>query len=109
MRWPPAAVSSRHRLLRVRRAAGTERPTAHAYPAQDGQVFAFAGLWLAGKRGGVPSAAIVTTVPNELMAIIHTRMPAILRPEDKAAWLDPQLTDAQQVMALVKSYPTECV
>jgi putative SOS response-associated peptidase YedK len=74
-----------------------------------GQVFAFAGLWLPGKRGGVPSAAIVTTAPNELMATIHTRMPAILRPEDEAAWLDPRLTDAQQVMALVKPYPTECM
>jgi putative SOS response-associated peptidase YedK len=77
---------------------------------KDGQVFAFAGLWLPGKRdGGVPSAAIVTTAPNELMATIHTRMPAILRPEDEAAWLDPQLTDAQRVMALVKPYPAECM
>jgi putative SOS response-associated peptidase YedK len=32
-----------------------------------------------------------------------------LRPEDEAAWLDPQLTDAQQVMALVKPYPSECM
>jgi putative SOS response-associated peptidase YedK len=70
-----------------------------------GQVFAFAGLWLPGKRGGVPSAAIITTSPNELMQTIHTRMPAILRPEDEAAWLDPRLPDAQQVLALVKSYP----
>ena len=77
---------------------------------KDGQVFAFAGLWLPGKRdGGVPSAAIVTTAPNELMATIHTRMPAILRPEDEAAWLDPQFTHAQQVMALVKPYPTGCM
>jgi hypothetical protein len=57
----------------------------------------------------VPSAAIVTTAPNELMATIHTRMPAILRPEDETAWLDPQLTDARQVMALVKPYPSECM
>jgi putative SOS response-associated peptidase YedK len=67
-----------------------------------GQVFAVAGLWLAGKRGGVLSAAIVTTAPNELMATIHTRVPAILSSEDETAWLDPQLTDAQQVIALVK-------
>jgi putative SOS response-associated peptidase YedK len=74
----------------------------------DGQVFTFAGLWLPGKRGGgLPSAAIITTVPNELMATIHTRMPAILQPADEARWLDPRLTDAQQVMDLVKPYPAE--
>jgi len=76
----------------------------------DGGVFAFAGLWLPGKRdGGLPSAAIITTTPNELMATIHTRMPAILRPEDEAAWLDPHLTDPSQAIALVKPYPAEAM
>jgi putative SOS response-associated peptidase YedK len=91
------------------RAAGPKDRQPMHIQLKDGQAFAFAGLWLAGKRDGVPSAAIVTTAPNELMATIHTRMPVILRPEDEAAWLDPQLTDAQQVMALVKPYPSECM
>jgi putative SOS response-associated peptidase YedK len=67
---------------------------------RDGKVFMFAGLWLpAGKSGGPPTAAILTTRPNELMAIIHTRMPAILRPEDELRWLDPTLDpiDAQRL------------
>src|SRR5207302_8554037 len=56
---------------------------------RDGQLFAFAGLWLpANKHGnGVPSAAILTVKPNSLMATIHTRMPAILRREDEVSWL----------------------
>src|SRR5712691_1093811 len=63
---------------------------------KDGGVFAFAGLWLPpAKRGGLPSAAIITTRPNELMATIHTRMPAILLPEAEQAWLNPQVTDAE--------------
>jgi putative SOS response-associated peptidase YedK len=74
-----------------------------------GGLFAFAGLWLAGNRGSAPSAAIITTTPNALMQTIHTRMPAILRPEDEAAWLDPRLTDAAEVLALVKPYPAEAM
>jgi putative SOS response-associated peptidase YedK len=68
---------------------------------RDGTPFAFAGLWLAPARdGALPTAAIITTSPNELMATIHTRMPAILRPEDERQWLDPSLdmTNARQLL-----------
>jgi putative SOS response-associated peptidase YedK len=72
---------------------------------KDGGVFAFAGLWLPpAKRGGLPSAAIITTRPNDLMATIHTRMPAILLPEQEQAWLDPSTTDA---LHLLGPYPAE--
>lgn len=61
---------------------------------QNGEPFAFAGLWLPPvKREGLPSAAIITTKPNELMATIHTRMPAILSAEDELVWLDPSVAD----------------
>jgi putative SOS response-associated peptidase YedK len=63
-----------------------------------GAVFAFAGLWLPGRRGGLPTAAIVTTRPNALMATIHNRMPAILRAQDEAAWLDPSIVDVQMLL-----------
>ncbi len=53
---------------------------------KDDQPFAFAGLWLPGEA---PTAAILTVRPNELMATIHTRMPAILRREHELRWLDP--------------------
>jgi putative SOS response-associated peptidase YedK len=68
---------------------------------KDGQVFAFAGLWLPpAKHGGLPSAAVVTTRPNQLMATIHNRMPAILRPEDELRWLDPAAAEADVQAAL---------
>lgn len=62
---------------------------------REGDLFAFAGLWETwwppGVRpsGGEPmrSGTIITVAPNGLMAPIHDRMPAILRPEDEAAWL----------------------
>jgi putative SOS response-associated peptidase YedK len=71
--------------------------------------FAFAGLWLPGNRGRLPSATIVTTRPNELMATIHTRMPAILRPEHERAWIDASVTDPAQVLALLAPYPAEAM
>jgi putative SOS response-associated peptidase YedK len=55
---------------------------------KDDQPFAFAGLWLPRSHQSPPTAAIVTVKPNELMATIHNRMPAILRPEDEQRWLD---------------------
>ena len=72
-----------------------------------GQVFAFAGLWLpASKHGGLPSAAVVTTEPNELMATIHTRMPAILRQEDELRWLDPTVDD-RDAQALLRPFDAD--
>ncbi len=71
---------------------------------RDGGLFAFAGLWLPGKRDGLPTATIVTSQPNELVAQIHNRMPVILRAEDEAAWLDPS---EQNPTRLLKTFPTE--
>ena len=56
-----------------------------------GQPFAFAGIWELWRDPNgalLRSFAIITTTPNELVAPIHNRMPAILRPEDERRWLD---------------------
>jgi putative SOS response-associated peptidase YedK len=76
---------------------------------KDGAVFAFAGLWLPGNKGGPPTATIITTRPNGLMETIHTRMPAILGPDDDAllAWLDPTVSDPVELMGLLEPYPAE--
>ncbi len=89
------------------RATGSKDRQPMHIQLKDGQAFAFAGLWLPGKRDGLPSAAIITTTPNELVHTIHTRMPAILHASDETAWLNPQLTDTEQIVALVKAYPAE--
>lgn len=77
---------------------------------QDGQPFAFAGLWDLWKDSdGQPlqSCTIITTEPNELMASIHNRMPAILRPKAYEDWLNPQLRDEQVLTHLLQPYPAE--
>jgi putative SOS response-associated peptidase YedK len=51
------------------------------------------------------SFSILTTESNPLMAKIHDRMPVIIRPEDYAAWLDPELTDVTRIQMMAKPYP----
>jgi len=80
---------------------------------KDRSLFAFAGLWDAwrdpDKRGSPPlrSCTIVTVDANPLIAPVHDRMPAILKPEDEARWLDPALTDPTALAALLAPYPAE--
>lgn len=58
---------------------------------KDGAIFSMAALydtWTAPDGRKISTCTIITTTPNSLMADIHDRMPAILRPEDEAEWLD---------------------
>ena len=70
-----------------------------------GAPFAFAGLWSPGRRGGPPSAAIVTTRPNDLVAPIHNRMPVILSAAHERLWLDPAVHAPEQLMPLLVPFP----
>ena len=50
---------------------------------KDHKPFAFAGLWDSWNSPDgslVKSCTIITTEPNDLMTLIHNRMPAILHP-----------------------------
>lgn len=70
---------------------------------KDGGLFAFAGLWEEWKSpDGSPlqTCTIITVEPNELMAPIHNRMPAILEREDEKVWLDAA-SNSKDVFALV--------
>jgi putative SOS response-associated peptidase YedK len=72
---------------------------------KDQAPFAFAGLWERWPQpgGGVlRSCTIITCPANELVALVHDRMPVILAPEDFERWLDP---GQDQGHALLKPYP----
>jgi putative SOS response-associated peptidase YedK len=74
---------------------------------QDGQPFAFAGLW---ERWETPtndeiiSCTILTTAANELLQPIHERMPVILEPQDYDLWLDSQVQTPETLQPLLRSY-----
>jgi len=74
---------------------------------QDGRPFAFAGLWevwRSPKDELIKTCTIITTEPNELVAEIHNRMPAILPPEAYDQWLTPGDLDAAPALALLGPY-----
>jgi putative SOS response-associated peptidase YedK len=89
----------------------------YAFTLATGEPFAFAGLWDRWKDaagGFLESYTIITTMPNELTATVHDRMPVILRPQDYDLWLKhipvekhvppaPEL----ELLALLRPYPAE--
>jgi len=82
----------------------------HLVRLRDGAPFAFAGLWDRWQPQGQPaldSCAILTTIPNELIAPLHDRMPVILQPAHFGLWLDPALSDSAALQEILRPYPAE--
>lgn len=78
----------------------------------DGEPFAMAGLWerWEGPDGSViDSCALLTTESNELMRVVHDRMPVILPPEQYDLWLDPDLRDVERLQPLLRPYPSDAM
>ena len=77
---------------------------------KDREPFAFAGLWDQWKAPDgqqVRSCTIITTEPNELIAPIHNRMPAILLPDAYELWLDPDVHDEHALSHWLAPYPSD--
>ena len=85
------------------------------FTVDGGEPFAFAGLCTRKEwedeedrgfdDGWLYSCTIVTTTPNELVAKVHDRMPAILPgPEAEAAWLRPDLS-LEEAVAMCAPLP----
>ena len=87
---------------------GKKRPV--QFTLEDGDPFAFAGLWAtwrdpeSGER--LDSCTIITTGANALVAPVHDRMPVIVPRALESAWLDPALTPAE-VDAMLVAYPAD--
>jgi putative SOS response-associated peptidase YedK len=79
---------------------------------KDGGLFGFAGLWDRWKSQAAPgrdfeSFTIITTAPNELLATVHHRMPAILKCNEEERWLDPDLKDGAALLSMLRPYPAD--
>lgn len=77
----------------------------------DGRPIAFAGLW---ERWAprdsdqqIDSCTIVTTRPNDLMAPVHDRMPAILTDEMIDFWLNTEIPPADRLAVVLNPIPSE--
>ena len=85
---------------------GQKRKQPYYVKLRDG-LFAFAGLWTPGNRATPPSCTIITTPPNERLAEIHDRMPAILERADEDRWLDSRVTDTALLLSCLRPLPAE--
>jgi putative SOS response-associated peptidase YedK len=73
-----------------------------------GEPFFLAGLWDCwhqGKSDALASYILMTTEPNELAAKVHDRMPVLLHARDVPRWLDPTVTEPDQVTDLLGPFP----
>ncbi|HET6846115.1 MAG TPA: SOS response-associated peptidase [Anaerolineales bacterium] len=77
---------------------------------QNSKPFSLAGLWADWRSpdgSELRSCTIITTEPNPLIAPIHNRMPVIVRPEDRASWLEPAAVPPEALAPFLRSYPAE--
>jgi len=87
------------------RAGKVKQP--YCFEVNDGELFAFAGLWERWKDPSgnwIRTCTILTTTPNAVTGAVHDRMPVILNPDDYDLWLDPGFSDMASVSELLKPY-----
>jgi putative SOS response-associated peptidase YedK len=72
-------------------------------PADAGEMLALAGIW-SPVHAHLPTAAIMTTSPNDLVASVHDRMPVILDRGALEVWLDPD-ADPAHLRSLLEPTP----
>jgi putative SOS response-associated peptidase YedK len=74
----------------------------------DDSPIGLAGLysdWTSPDGEAIRTCTIITTEPNKLIAPIHNRMPAIISPDNRDIWLDPDLQDPAALKPLLAPYP----
>jgi putative SOS response-associated peptidase YedK len=89
-------------------APGTK--TKYRIARKDGELFGFAGLydtWTSPAGERLSTCTIITTTPNRVLAPIHNRMPVILMPEDEEEWLNPDLSEPEELARMLTPYPDE--
>lgn len=85
------------------------RKTKYRFELMDSEPFAFAGIWQEepNEQGIVePHFVIITTEPNNVVAPIHNRMPAILIPDDEAKWLSSDFSP-REALSMLEPYPAD--
>ncbi|MCC7264656.1 MAG: SOS response-associated peptidase [Candidatus Latescibacteria bacterium] len=86
------------------RQEGEERFPTYIHP-RDESLLALAGLWeewQSPEGEQLLSCTILTTGANAFMSAIHTRMPVILPPVAREAWLDSATQELEPLLALLQ-------
>ncbi|PLZ80111.1 hypothetical protein CBP16_14240 [Fischerella thermalis WC217] len=89
---------------------GKKQP--YYFRLSNGKPFSFAGLWeewQSPEQERIKSCTILTTQANELLQMVHDRMPVILQQESYDLWLDPPVHDVELLQPLLHPYPSEAM
>ena len=84
-------------------AQGRAKTPYYIHPAEDAFV-GLAGLfdtWTDPAGEAIPTFTIITREATDVVARLHHRMPVVLTKDDEHAWLDPELTAPEQVLAIL--------
>lgn len=103
--WKPEPAEEDERSGTKRKAKGKPRKQAWYFRREGGGLLTFAGIWdvwegEAGER--IASFAILTTRPTPLVADVHDRMPLIVPPDLRDAWLAPAEHDARALLRALR-------
>jgi putative SOS response-associated peptidase YedK len=101
----PQVPNSGGRFLRMEKGGEAKQP--YCFEVNEGELFAFAGIWDRWKdQSGnwVKTCSILTTTPNAVTSAVHDRMPVILDPNSHDFWLDPGMQNVAAVAELLKPY-----
>ncbi len=83
----------------------------YLFKLKEQEIFGLAGLYNAWKdpktNEELYTYTIITTKPNAVVGAYHDREPAILDSTQEKLWLNPDLTEPQQVLPMLKPYPPE--
>lgn len=83
----------------------------YRFTMKDESLFFFAGLWEVWRNPDgkeVRTVTLVTTEPNAVTQPVHDRMPVILPPENRDAWLASETT-AETLKSLLVPYAAEAM
>jgi putative SOS response-associated peptidase YedK len=83
------------------KSAGTVK-LPYLFTLQGEEPFAFAGIWDPAGDGLPETYCILTTEPNTLVALVHTRMPVLLTAETMPRWLGDAPLDDGELKLLFK-------
>ena len=89
----------------IKKPEGKPRKQPFFIRPRDGGVMAMAGLyelWRDPEDEWVWTCTVITTAATDEVGRIHDRMPMIVEPKLWGAWLDPTVTDADEVRRLLE-------
>ena len=88
-------------------AAVDGRKVPHYFTRRDGPPCSFAGIWETWKAPGgeiIETCSILTTDANELVRLVHDRMPVLLSASDFPLWLDHAMTEPDKLQHLYRPF-----